>query len=555
MSADGGAHAAARVRIGLRGRFAVWSAAGQDLTPGGAKAQGLLALVATSADFSRSRRWLQDKLWSDRGREQGAGSLRQALTEIRRCLGPDAGVLRTDHHTIGLDRTQVAVIADGAGRDDFLEGIDVRDPEFEAWLRDERLRREPPLLVVAADRGGPVALADPRLVRPAQLRHIVVMTAATEGTDALALFETLFIDCVAHSLREALAVAVFTQVPQPLPARAIAVRVQAFDAGGGRRGLRVQAQDSGSGQILWSGMKVAADAGVLPGDDLGIVQLGNLLIEALGDTLTLRPRDGTVLDSLTLQRLALRKMFSMDPVRMAEADALLAMADEMDPRGIVLAWRAQLRAFQLIERNAGLPAGLRDEGQDLCRRALERDPNNSMVLAVVAYARNALDLSRRGGNADPTGNVELAQRSVALNPHNPLAWDSLSIAKLYAGEVAEAHRIAERVQQIGSTSPNKFWWDMGLCVSAALTGQADLALRMAKVSAAQAPTFHAPLRYMTALHAAADEPEAALAAAERLRAIEPDFTFDTMAHDPSYPVGALRRAGLLRSDRIRALGA
>ena len=39
-----------------------------------------------------------------------------------------------------------------------------------------------------------------------------------------------------------------------------------------------------------------------------------------------------------------------------------------------------------------------------------------------------------------------------------------------------------------------------------------------------------------------------------LKALEPDFTMDALAHNPAYPVGVLRRAGLLRSDRIRALG-
>jgi DNA-binding SARP family transcriptional activator len=58
----------------------------QELTPGGRKARALLAILALTPTRRRSRSALQDKLWSDRGPEQGAASLRQTLSEIRRAL-------------------------------------------------------------------------------------------------------------------------------------------------------------------------------------------------------------------------------------------------------------------------------------------------------------------------------------------------------------------------------------------------------------------------------------------------------------------------------------
>jgi tetratricopeptide (TPR) repeat protein len=540
------------LRIGLSGRFAVTGPDGADLVPRSAKAQGLVALLATSPDLCRNRRWLEDKLWSDRGREQASASLRQALSEVRRAFADRAEVLTADRQVVRLDRSAVTVEVTDGGEAEFLEGIDVRDAEFEAWLRVERMRRAPVAPVAhlaeqAAPAPVPPPFATPPVWRAAARAHVIVMVRSRQAADALALLEDLFIDCVSLSLREALGVQVFTRRPTPLPPQAIEVTVQATDGGGDRRGLRVRATEIGSGRVLWSGSTGIARAQRLPVEDLETVLFANQLVEALGDELTLRPESGAMVDALAVQRMAVRKMWTLSPARMAEAAELLALADQLDPRGLVKARQAQLRVFQMIERHVADDPAVREEAMACCDQALEREPNNSMVLAVVAYARNALD-------RDPAASVELARRSVRLNPHNPLAWDSLSIAKLYSGQVAEAHEIALRVQKMGASSPNKFWWDMGLCVTSAMVGQEAAALHMAEISAAQAPNFNAPLRYLVALEAGRGNEAAAAAAAERLARQEPGFSFDRLALDPAYPVGALRRVGLLKADRIRAIG-
>ena len=133
---------AVELRIVLSGRFAVVSPGAGNLTPVGAKSQALLAMLASSPDRTRTRRWLAEKLWSDRGPDQASGSLRQALTDIRATLGVHSGLLGADRQKVWLDETRVAVQMTEAPHPEFLEGIDVRDPEFGVWLRMERLRRD-----------------------------------------------------------------------------------------------------------------------------------------------------------------------------------------------------------------------------------------------------------------------------------------------------------------------------------------------------------------------------------------------------------------------------
>jgi TolB-like protein/tetratricopeptide (TPR) repeat protein len=120
---------------------------GADVTPRGAKTQGLLALIGSAPGLRRTRAFLQDKLWSDRGPEQGAASLRQSLAEIRRALGDGRDCLVTEAGMVGLDPDRVRVVVEPGPGDwgptgeasEFVEGLDVADPEFENWIRDQRL--------------------------------------------------------------------------------------------------------------------------------------------------------------------------------------------------------------------------------------------------------------------------------------------------------------------------------------------------------------------------------------------------------------------------------
>ena len=130
--------------LDLAGPLRLTDAHGTDVTPTLRKGQALLALVATSPGLRRSRTWLQDKLWSDRGPTQGAASLRQCLCRLRAAMGKHAACLKSGPNWIALDCARVHVrtqthAADHDGHVEFLEGLDIGDPEFEDWLRDQRM--------------------------------------------------------------------------------------------------------------------------------------------------------------------------------------------------------------------------------------------------------------------------------------------------------------------------------------------------------------------------------------------------------------------------------
>jgi len=73
------------------------------------------------------------------------------------------------------------------------------------------------------------------------------------------------------------------------------------------------------------------------------------------------------------------------------------------------------------------------------------------------------------------------------------------------------------------------------------------------ISSAASDVYKRQLRYLTALYAAADRPDDAIRVGGRLRRLEPDFSFERLAMDDSYPVSPLRWSGLLDTGKVMEL--
>lgn len=145
-----------KCRFFLLGPFAIEDAQGHVVTPKAQKTCAMLAMLILSPRATRTRVWLRDKLWSDRSEGQGAASLRQALLDARRALGVvGIDIVKADKKSISLDLSKIGTDSDrlmlpvsesGLEREtfervlneDLLEGMDIRDPEFEDWLALER---------------------------------------------------------------------------------------------------------------------------------------------------------------------------------------------------------------------------------------------------------------------------------------------------------------------------------------------------------------------------------------------------------------------------------
>lgn len=139
-------------RFFLLGPFAITDTLGNVITPKTQKTCAMLAMLALSPRATRTRVWIRDKLWSDRSEEQAGASLRQALLDARRVLGNlGVEIILADKKSISLNLSKINIdteslilldddsaVLERALNEDLLEGMDIRDPEFEDWLTLER---------------------------------------------------------------------------------------------------------------------------------------------------------------------------------------------------------------------------------------------------------------------------------------------------------------------------------------------------------------------------------------------------------------------------------
>lgn len=123
------------------------------------KGRALLAYLALNPDEAIARSKLSALLWGDHGDERARSNLRETLNVLRKALGPAQDqVLCADRQSIALDGAALDVdaltfqnlIARGTAADletavslyrgDLLDGLDISDPGFQAWLEEERRR-------------------------------------------------------------------------------------------------------------------------------------------------------------------------------------------------------------------------------------------------------------------------------------------------------------------------------------------------------------------------------------------------------------------------------
>ncbi|MEO1774004.1 MAG: hypothetical protein AAFS07_03545 [Pseudomonadota bacterium] len=546
-----------RITLSLFGPFSVVSDNGQDLTPSSTKACGLLALLATGRAHRRSRAWLQDKLWSDRAPRQAAGSLRQALVEARRALGIHAQALVADRSMIALDHERIRIAFDRtcpSSEAEFLQGIDLRDPEFETWLRDMRAHYAQ-ATAAAAQPTAPLPNSSSDAPQPGFHGPAIALIAAGDGGADARLLETLFIDAAAHSMREVLEIHVYTilttATPRTIPSPgSLIVTVKAFVCGVDQLGLRVTLEEAGTLRSFWAEHAMVALPLSLMSENVACLALVHRLLQAL--TRNLAPAvsgggpTGREAAAQVTAIAGLRKMFSMRHSELLEAEHMFAAAIEREPRGLYYAWRAQLAVIRFVELAADDVLVLKAECAEHCARAMELEPLNSHVLAAVANAKMLLE-------RDLEASTLLSQQAVSANRANPLAWWSWANVTLYRGELEMAHAAAVIAQSLTERSSLKFWADFQRSLTAALTGRREEAIRFGTSASALAPSFRPPLRYLVALHAARGDRDATLDAAEQLRRIEDSFSIDKLLFDPEYPVSLMRKTSLLTAETVSRL--
>lgn len=519
----------------------VRATSGEDLTPRLVKAQGLLALLGSAPLGRRRRAWLQDKLWSDSEPKKGAANLRQAVLRLRQAMGPDQGLLIFSPGWIELDRAKVTVRIDPEPGDgplddelpEFCQGLDIDDPEFDDWIRDQRLAFEDRLAAQARSRPQlPIVARSKPAVPSRPILYVATMDAGDSTIAPLAKIIGVQAAMAVGRMGGALVRAgVASNAREEPDALQLAVC-------GSRLGSSValHAQLTEADVILWSGgrtLKMAADGRVAV---QAVEELVGEVTAAAAHQLG-QGQPGTPGYQVRAAYRALERMFAMNEDGLAECERVLAATMDGPAAPVHRAWRAQLRAISVIERLAPDPDLAGREALDMIARSLREDPGNSIINAVAAEL--ALLFEDR-----PLKAAHHAKLAVDQDPHSPFARTANAQALAWLGLTGKAHAEARRALRLAGGLPNQSFWLMRCCLTAVRSGNYAEAGHYAQLAHELAPRFKPPLRFLAGLRFHAGDEAGALRALQQLKALEPDFTLDLMVSD-DYPTISLRNTPLI----------
>ena len=505
-----------------------------DLTPRSAKAKGLVALLLLSKEQRRSRAWLQDKLWSDRDPEKGSASLRQALSDIRRCLGAHRNCLITQHDWVQLDPKRVH----RADRDicehqnlELCEGLDIQDPEFEIWLRDQRLSFSEP---------GPSRPS--RLVKPSLILPVLVI-GLDDAVDPEHnwIFQILKSDIVRTLLEFSDVRIIDLQSPSSFPSTpgpGIYLRVSVH-AKGERTAVVARIETLSDNWTMWQ-----SPAGIVEtqNDDQGYWQLTRFAQICAAKIQDEFERQGNIQNTqrfaFGLANTAIRTLFRFEKQDLIEADHLLKAAYDLDPRGVYLSWRAFVRNTALFEH---LDDGFLEpcEGYDLHASALADDPLNSYALVFAAQHSFVHD-------GDPIFGQMLCDRALEINPGNPLGWAFRSNMLIQQNRSELAVHAAERGMMLAYGLP----YQATLALNAVMANIADRnlqqAIRYGRLSQLSKSKCQAIRRFLFVIFKSLEMPLDADKQLAAIRSRELAFEPEDLLR-PDYPTWTLQKLPIAES--------
>lgn len=522
---------------------------GADHTPRGMKARGLLAALGTARAMRLPRSRLQDLLYSDRGAEQGAASMRQLLREVRLALNGHRDALITGPGWAGLDPAALRVdVEPRRGVDgqfcEFAADLDINDPEFEDWLRDARqaylARAEQAEQAEQVDLAAVAAPADAAPALPAGLPSLTVsaVQAADPGSGMVA--EMVLLESVSRA-GDLTPLAVFDHTNSGARSSLNGAGPGTDASAGGPAGITLQASAAQFGaqalmnvalihdasrRIIWS-KRFEFRTGHMSHDmHRSAEQIALAIMQAAENAAA----------AALQQRIPLSDLFSFSARRLDHAEGALLNAQDVLNPGVGLALRSFIRTTQLLERLTDDPLRILGEATELARKAREVAPGSATALAVgalIASYDRRYDVEMR-----------LATQAMKADPLNPMALLAHSQALNDVGRPREAGEQARKGIDNVMSQVAPATWLLRQAIASFRLGDYAAAERHFETTHAHAPENRPALRFLAALRFHRGDRVGASRALMQLKALEPDFTLDLMASD-DYPVASLRQANML----------
>ncbi len=579
------------IRVFLLGPISISDQFGVDFTPRNQKSRALIAMLAVAPRGSRSRVWLRDKLWSDRSEEQGSASLRQALLDIRKSLGPDLReILIADKYTATLNLSRVSIdvfeelkkarkrsteklIDSELIPEFFLEGIDIRDPEFEDWLAMERqvwVRRYSDATYTVDEMSTPTVdhphISDPisrtaqgvngtkfvgadnksgnnrdLLDGPENHRYLLLVHSTLIGDKiACKKVATSVGDALIRSLNDVEDIRVIkisdvgrlssqndsaSSEKDVFKHADLALRIRILQELG-RYSVGIEILRTVDCSLVWSAEAHVENSSALRGD---VSLTYGLICRTVDEIVRFFIRFEVNSQSVHHSKIsdAVNRIFRLSPGDLDAAERMLRSAIREQPSAQAYAWLAKVHSFRFGQRFSNDAPAQIDETLFNANKALEYNNTNALVLSLVAHIHSYLfseyDLA-----------AALFERAIRINPAEPMVWDLYAMLHAYVGQYEKASAMANWVQHLGASSPFAYYFDTTKCIVSSLEGNHRASITAGKRALCQRPKYNSILRYLISSNAHLGNMDSARELLQKLQVVEPDFSIATLL-DTSYP--------------------
>jgi len=321
-----------------------------------------------------------------------------------------------------------------------------------------------------------------------------------------------------------------------------------LNAHGHRVSLVAELTDVRSGSVLWAESIQGDLAQLFTADDELVNRLASGICETIvrGELSRVRqsPLPTLASYSLLLAGVALMHRFGSDDFAHAR-ECLTALIERVPRHAEPYAWLARWHVFRTVQGWTDSPDEERARARDLCRRALDLDPDSALALTVAGSVKVSLEKDLEGAR-------ESYRDALAIDPSEPLAHLLLGTTCTFKGEGEDAMRHAEMAIRLSPLDPMRFYFDSHAAAAALSAGQLQRAIELAERSLCANRLYHTTLRTLAIAQSLAGRADAARHTVRRILSVEPGLTAQRfLAGSPGgqFDIGqrfaeALVRAGL-----------
>lgn len=523
-----------KYQVKVIGPFDVLDPQGNSIKPKGRKDCALIALLALSPSHRQSRKWLQDHLWSDRGEAQGAASLRQALVQLRATFSSTPEVVISDRTNIELNPEYITfdhldTLQAATGNLELLQGMDVRDPVFDEWLR---LERQAFADETAQTSPASLRTATPPAPRPS-CRLVFEAPIVTGGSQWMCDFSEMLVDEMinaAQTLEFRRQIDRRTQVDLPfsmLTAEPTDVRIQIRLSLVGSTTIASLTGVDWTGSILWH-FREEIDRSQNANLSHQVYRLSHVFACFLIErecALASQTRD---LTSLTAHSCAMFYGVFVPGSRNVETMVSSAqVATELNTSGVVQALCATVEVIKFGEQ---LTSDIDDPHETMQRfaSALRTDPSNGLVNALFGHASSFF-------MGNPANGLPRTEAAVKLSPNNALCWTLHALSLAYAQRTAEADATARVAWHLSKNTLLAPFVDSVCCFTSLLNRKYMDAIRFGESSMEILPMFRPTALDLGAAYAGVDATERARDLLSIIKQRDPEMCLEKL-NSSEYPL-------------------